>query len=53
MRGYDKIKVYVLKKFELKTRYMLIAIRDEKAGNIEHIEMVRNLMALYYRTTIA
>ena len=53
MRGYDKIKVYVLKKFDLKTRDMLIAIRDEKAGNIEHIEMVRNLMALYYRTTIA
>lgn len=38
---------------QLATRYMLTTLQDEKGSNAEHIEMVKNLMALYYRTTIA
>lgn len=38
---------------QLATRYMLITLKDENASNIEHMEMVKKLMALYYRTTIA
>ncbi len=38
---------------QLATRYILITIEDEEASDIEHMLMVKNLMALYYRTTIA
>lgn len=37
---------------QLATRYMMIMVEDG-AGNIGDMEIVKNLMSLYYRTTIA
>lgn len=38
---------------ELASSYMLVAMGEECCSDANHLEMVKNLMSLYYRTTIA